>query len=135
VHRQRLADDPLHGHARVERAERVLEDDLQVAAQAAHLRRRQRHHVGAVVDDLPGVGLDQAQDQPAGRRLAAARLADQAERLAAADGEVDAVDRAHHRARPAAEPQALAHREMLDQTGRLEQDRAHFAASRGAGSA
>ena len=39
--------------------------------------------------------LEQPGEQPAGGGLAAAGLADQAERLALADVEVDAVDRAH----------------------------------------
>ena len=47
--------------------------------------------VGALEEDLAAGRLDQAQDRPAERRLAAARLADEPDRLAAADREVDAV--------------------------------------------
>ena len=43
---------------------------------------------------MPPAGrVDEPDDGPAGRRLAAARLADQAERLAALHGERDAIDR------------------------------------------
>jgi hypothetical protein len=37
VHEQALGDDLAHGHARRERAERILEDELQFVAQRAHL--------------------------------------------------------------------------------------------------
>ena len=52
---QRLGDDVGHRHARVERAERVLEDVLDVAAKALQRRLVQRQHVdrpiAAVKDD------------------------------------------------------------------------------------
>ena len=44
---------------------------------------------------LPPGGIEQAHDAARHRRLAAARLADDAERLAAVDGEGDAVHRLH----------------------------------------
>ena len=47
---------------------------------------------------VPAVGLVDARDQPRERRLAAAGLADQADGLAAADREVDAIDGVHARA-------------------------------------
>ena len=47
----------------------------------------------AVKDDFAGVRLDQVQQQPRRRRLAAAGLADNAERLAFGDVERDAVYR------------------------------------------
>ena len=50
---------------------------------------------------LPALGRLEAEQRARERRLAAARLADEPERLAAPPGEVDAVDRAHRRA-PAA---------------------------------
>jgi len=45
--------------------------------------------------DLAGGRLDEAEHEAARRRLAAAALADQAERLALVDVEADVVDRAH----------------------------------------
>ena len=49
----------------------------------------------ALEADRAGRRLEQAHEQPRGRRLAAAGLADDAERLAAHDVEGDAVDRLH----------------------------------------
>src|SRR5450759_896554 len=51
--------------------------------------------VAALVEHAAGGGPDELQDSAPGGALAAAALADQAERLAAADLEVDAVDRVH----------------------------------------
>ena len=56
---------------------------------------RQVRDVAALEDDLAAGRLEQPGEQPAGGRLAAAGLADQAERLARADVEVDAVDGLH----------------------------------------
>ena len=74
-------------------------------------RPRERREVAAVEDDLARGRLDQPEQRPPERRLAAARLADQAERLAAADLEVDAVDGLHVADRAPQEP--LLDREVL----------------------
>ena len=55
--------------------------------------RPEPDEVDAVEDDLARRRLEQPQERPPERRLAAAGLADEADRLAAADVEVDAVDR------------------------------------------
>ena len=60
VDAQRLADDVAHGHARVERRVRILEDDLHLAAHVAHLPAVKRRDVAAVEDDLPARRLDRA---------------------------------------------------------------------------
>ena len=52
----------------------------------------QAGHVLAVDQDLAGVGLLEAGDHPQGRRLAAARGAEQGEELAAGELEVEVVD-------------------------------------------
>ena len=81
-------------HPRVERADRVLEDDLHVPAHRLQVaRRRDADDVDAVELDLARGRLEQPQQRAAEGRLAAAGLADEADRLAAADVEVDAVDR------------------------------------------
>ena len=54
---QRLGDGLAHGHARIERGERVLEDDLDVAPHAPHLRAAQCGQLDAVELDRPDVGL------------------------------------------------------------------------------
>ena len=49
---ERLADQPADGHPRVERHVRVLEDDLEAAAQRVAAPRRQAADVDAVEQDL-----------------------------------------------------------------------------------
>ena len=80
----RLADDVADLHARVQRAVRVLEDHLDAPAQRQQSVALQLRDVDAVVEDLAG-GRRPAAASAAGRGLAAAALADQAQRLAAAD--------------------------------------------------
>jgi hypothetical protein len=61
---QRLGDDVAHGHARVERGVRVLEDDLHLPPDLTHLAAAEPRDVAPVEDDLPGGRLDQLQDRP-----------------------------------------------------------------------
>ena len=103
VDQQVLAHHLAHRHARVQRRERILEDDLRPAPHLEHALARQRQQVDhravrAVADTSPGGPL-QAEERASQGALAAAALAHQAERLAPADGQVDAVhglDLAHH---------------------------------------
>src|SRR3546814_13003163 len=60
MHAQRLLHQRADRHARVQRREGVLEDELQVAAQAAHLPLRQGADVTALVEHLPGCRADEA---------------------------------------------------------------------------
>src|SRR5205814_2023240 len=87
-----LADDVADRHPRVQRADRILEDDLHPAAQALEI-------VAVLVEDLlaadrcPSAGrILKADEGLAERRLATARLTDQPEHLALRDLEADAVD-------------------------------------------
>ncbi|MPL91104.1 hypothetical protein SDC9_37167 [bioreactor metagenome] len=102
VAQDHLGDLPADPHRRVQRGERILEDEGDLAA--AHLCQCALGHGGKVAhpveQDLPARdarrrAAEQAQDGPAGGRLAAARLADDAEDLARGDVEADPVDRAH----------------------------------------
>ena len=83
---------------RVEARHRVLEDHRDVAAaDLAHVRLVHRHEVDAVEQhraalDVPGGLRQQADDREVGDALAAARLAHEAEALAAGELERDAVD-------------------------------------------
>ena len=70
VHKQRLAHQLAHGHARVERRVGVLEHDLDAFAHCIHLLFGQVQQVFALKPDLAGRGLDQARDQARHRRLA-----------------------------------------------------------------
>ena len=92
---QRLGQGLAHGHARVERAVGILEDQLHPAIEGAPARAGERAHVGAVVDDGAGIGFDQPDQATCEGRLAATGLADNAERLAAADREADPVQGMH----------------------------------------
>ena len=78
----RLRDDFADRHSRIERRVRILEDHLQVPALLAQLARRQVRQVRASEEHFAGRRLDQPQDRAAERGLAAAGLADQAQRLA-----------------------------------------------------
>ena len=64
-------------------------------AQLAHRARAERDEIDAVELDGARGRLDEAKDHAAGRRLAAARFADEAERFAGHHVERDAVDGAH----------------------------------------
>ncbi len=124
----RLADDGAGGEARIERRVGVLEHDLHAAAMLPHLRRREARDVDAAEHDAARRRLDELEHQAADRGLAAARFADEPERLPAPDREADAVDRLHHAA--AAPQQPADNREMLDEALDLEDcGRAHAAAS------
>src|SRR5262249_38870696 len=93
VGRERLADDLADGHARVERGERVLEDDLHLPAIWPERGAGEARDVAALDHDAPLGRLDQAQDGAADGRLAAAGFADEAERLTLVDRQRDTVDR------------------------------------------
>ena len=85
---------------RVERRHRVLEDHRDLpAAHVLELALGQMHEVAALERDRAARdarGLrEQAHDRERRHRLAAAGLADDAERLALLDGEADAVDGVH----------------------------------------
>ena len=101
--RERLGDDRADRLARVQRRVRVLEDHLHLAAQRLAARApRERRDVAAVERDRARSSASSSRsDQPRGRRLAAARLADDAERLALAD-----VERRRRRPRARRRPAA-----------------------------
>src|SRR5690606_8048982 len=83
---ERAFEDVLDRVRRVQRPERVLEHHLDIAAvlqgRAAGLRLE---NVRAVVDDLARRRLDQAGDEPGGRALPRAGLADERHDLPAQD--------------------------------------------------
>ena len=110
---QPLADAVADRRARVERRVRVLEDDLHPPPVGLQRGALERGDVRAVEDDRAGRRVDEPQQQPADGRLAAARLADEAERLAAPDLEAHAVDGLDLADRPLQD--AARDREVLDQ--------------------
>src|SRR4051812_14119223 len=82
---QRLGDRTANGEPRIERRVRVLEDDLQFAAQRPQLLPGHPDQLGSVVLDGARARLDQLEHTSAERRLARSALADQADRLTPAD--------------------------------------------------
>jgi len=98
---ERLGDLVADGERRVERGHRLLEDHREPGApQLAQPRRRQPEQILAFEphlarDDAPGRRRHEAHDAERGDALAAARFADDAERAAALEAEVDAVHGSH----------------------------------------
>ena len=123
VDHQCLADDGADGHARIERGERILEDDLHVAAQPLQRAAIERGNVPALEPYLARGGFDQPQDAAPGGRLATPRFAYYSERLSGSEVEAHPVDRMH--ALHFAREDATLHREMLDQIAHAQQRIAH----------
>ena len=95
VHLERFGDLAADGVDGVERGHRLLQDQADLAAaDRAHRPLVERQQVAAVepnrAADDPSRRVDQAQDRQRGQRLAAARLADQGQRLAGVEREADA---------------------------------------------
>ena len=97
---ERLLQDLRDRHQGVQGSEGVLEDHLHVPADPAELMAGVVGDVLAREVNAAAGRSQEAKDQAAGGRLAAAALADQAERLAGLDGQVDAVDRVDRVAAP-----------------------------------
>ena len=108
-----LADDVANGHAWIQRRVRILEDDLQLTADRAHLLPLEARDVATVDDDRARGRLDQLENGARERGLTTPGLADEPERLALPDLEIDAVDRVHVAHRPL--EQALPDRKVLDE--------------------
>ena len=96
---QGLGDDVLDAEAGVEGGERVLKNNLQVAAEASHFAATGGEKVAAVESHAPGRGLDQAKNQAAQSTLAGARFPDEPKRLTGLNFERNVVDRPHFVAR------------------------------------
>ena len=92
VDAEAFADDLRDGHARRQRAERILEDDLHLAAQRPQPLAGHAVQLEPAEAD-PALARLQAEQGQAQRRLARAALAHHADRLALAHGETHAVDR------------------------------------------
>ena len=91
---ERLAEDVADSLTGVERGKGVLEDDRHLAPHASHPAPTKAKDVLAPEVDFTRGRLDQAQDRSPQGRFAAPRLADEAEGLPLADGQIHAVHRA-----------------------------------------
>ena len=97
---QRFADIIEQCHARVERAEGILEDHLDLAPERLERgtgHRRQIDHLplAGAVQHLAGRRIDRPQDRARQGRLAATGFTHQPERIAFLDGETYVIDRPH----------------------------------------
>ena len=92
---QRFRDDVAHGHARIERSDRILEDELAIAPRGAQAGTIEGQQIDAVEPHAARGRFDQPHHEPARRGLAATGFADEAEGFAWCDGETDAVHGAH----------------------------------------
>ena len=108
MQQDRLGEDAADRVPRIKRGHRVLKDHLHATAQRSARFFVKRGDIAAVEDDRARDRLDQPKQRPAQRGLAGAGLADNTDRLAFADVNVDAVQhgRCHtsareHRGRPA----------------------------------
>ena len=98
---QRFGDDFAHGHARIERSERILKNDLHLLALAAHVFMRELGEILAEPDDAPRRDRQQTQYGAAESRLPAAGLSDQTKGFAGPQIEIDAIDGLEDRRRTA----------------------------------
>src|SRR5258708_33141735 len=92
MHAETFGDDVADRHARAECAERILKHDREVAAERPHRLETQALDIAAQKHNR-AVGRDQPQQRQPERGLAGTGLADNAERLALAHREADAIDR------------------------------------------
>ena len=90
---QRLSDDLLHRHARVERGEGILKDDLQLAPELIEARPRGMRDLCPLVKHAPFAGGQQAQQQTAKRGFSGTGLADDRQRFARHHSKRNAIDR------------------------------------------
>src|SRR5262249_41261756 len=116
--REPLADDARHAHAGIQRAVRILEDDLHRAPHGAQLAGTELEERASVEAHIAGGRLDQPQDQAAEGGLAATGLAHQPEGLPRGDLDGDVLDRPPDPTRAAEQPtpggEVLAQRACLD---------------------
>ena len=113
VQRERLGERLSDRHSRIERGERILENDLQRPPVLPHFVFRQRGQFDSVEPHLAERRFEKPQHEPPGGRLPAAGFADQGQRVAGREIEIDAVHRAHDTRRAPEEP--APHGKVLDQ--------------------
>ena len=93
---QGFADDVAHAHAGVHGRKRILEDELHASAHGAQLAAVHLGQVLAFEEDASFGGIGKADQAFSGGGFSAAGLAHQAQRLAAGNGQGNAIDRAQH---------------------------------------
>src|SRR5688500_4384299 len=115
----RFSDDLLDPHAWIQRRVGILEDHLYPPADTLELSRVRAKDIFTVKQRLAGARLLQAHQGARHRRLAAAALADQPQRFAFVNREIDAIDGLDETGL-SPQPQAAADGVMLDQPADVE---------------
>jgi hypothetical protein len=106
VDAKRLGQRVEDAHLRVQGGVGILEDHLEARARRPQRLALEVGDVAALEEDAPVRDRLRADQRPAERGLAAAALADERQRLALRDGEVDGADGLHRRRRPARQESA-----------------------------
>jgi hypothetical protein len=130
---ERLRDDGIHAHARIERGERILEDGLDALAVEVEALALQSRHVLVLEEDLARRRLLEPEHELGRGRLTAAALPHHAERAPGLDGEGNVVHRPHHAPAPADE--TAANCEVLGEAAGFEEGRHPLRAPARAGAA
>ena len=118
---QGLGDGVADAKAGVEARERILKNHLRAQAHVDEVASAKSAHVPPFDADVPRDGLHQAKDGAPGRGLAAARLADERQRLAAHQVEGNVLDRVDPR--PRAPEKAARDLEPRDKVAHLQHGR------------
>ena len=95
MNEQRLRDDVCDAETRIQRTERVLKDDLHVAAQSPQFILAKRQQVLTIKVDTSGRWFDKPQDQTTERAFSRPGFANHPERFTRLDSEGHPVDGAH----------------------------------------
>src|SRR5437763_4377574 len=85
MNKQRLSDEVFNSHSRIERAERILKNNLHVPSELAQFLAANRQQVAAVKMNCSGRWLNQPQDEPSQGALARSRFSDHAKRFTSVD--------------------------------------------------
>src|SRR4030042_4587279 len=87
-----LSNRLTHGHSRVQRAKRVLKDDLHLFPEGFDFLLSQPLDIPALVEDGTLIGVHESQEAPADRGFAATAFAHQPQGLSRPDLQVHAID-------------------------------------------
>jgi hypothetical protein len=119
VNIQSFPDDLLDGHSRIQGAERVLKNHLEVPPAGAKFLFRKREKICAFKPHLPCRRIQEPNRGAAERRFATAAFAHQPDGLARSDLQGDVIDRFDNSAGASKNP--VTHREMDFQVLQLQQ--------------
>lgn len=121
---QRFHDQLSNGHSGVQRAIRILEDDLYLPPQVPQIILPARGDVLTVEQDAPGGRVDEPDNAASYSGLPTARLSDQTKGLALPNGKRDAVHSTGD-GNGAPHDRSPGHRVVLDEVLDLQQTGSH----------